>query len=51
MTSHLQLLTYGAVLAISLLSAVLQPEAGQDWSNTDLGATLLALSTSVETAH
>jgi len=49
MTSHLQLLTYGAVLAVSLLSAALQPEAGQDWSSNDLGATLLALSTSVQT--
>ncbi|MFM2056217.1 MAG: hypothetical protein RLY71_602 [Pseudomonadota bacterium] len=50
MTSQLQLLTYGAVLTISLLSAVLQPEAAQDWSSTDLGATLLAMSTSVQ-AH
>jgi hypothetical protein len=47
MTSHLQLLTYGAVLALALLSAVLQPEAGSDWSSADLGATLLALSASV----
>jgi hypothetical protein len=48
MTSHLQLLTYSTVLAVSLLSAMLQPEAGQDWSNTDLSTTLVALSASFD---
>lgn len=47
MTSHLQLLTYGAVLTLALLSAALQPETGSDWTGTDLGATLLALSARV----